>query len=455
MTIRWRLTIWYAATIAVTLTVVGIMVWAQFGRDMRATLEEALAVQASDVAGALQSGDSINTLHEDPARPGIYTVVLDASGTVVMASPSAPSGLALVAPGASTWRPPGSRTDNLLQAVTTPNGLTIVAGSSLAPIDREMTHLAGLLAAIGAAAAAASLGGGWWLARRALAPVAGIVAEADRIHAAGASVGDRLPVPASDDELGHLTATINAMLARVERSLQRQRSFVASASHDLRTPIAALRTELELALRGDATPEQLRVAIGEALGDVERLGTLAEDLLGLAAAEEDGRAVTPVRIGMRELVRDAAGPASVVAAGRAVSLDVDADDRPVVVDRVRVTQAIGNLVSNAVRYSPRGGIVEVRARQVGESRERGMHVLSVDVLDRGPGVAPGDRGMLFVPFSRARTRGGVGLGLATAEAAVRALGGRIGYRDRPGGGAWFWVTVPLRSADAPGRLLDG
>jgi two-component system OmpR family sensor kinase len=301
---------------------------------------------------------------------------------------------------------------------------------------------------VGGLAAAASVAGGWWLARRALAPVGVLVDEADRIHDA-ATLGRRLHTPNADDELGRLAETLNRMLGRVERTLQRQRTFVAAASHDLRTPIAALRMELELALRPGATNEQLRTAIEAALGDVGRLGRLADDLLDLAAVEESGRAVSAEPVDLGALVTEVAGRAAAAAAARDVRLDLDVDDGTLVTDRVRLAQALSNLVSNAVRHSPPGGAITVRARRsAGGNLDEGRQpVLEVDVLDGGPGVEPTRIGMLFVPFAQhPDRRDGAGLGLAMADAAVRALGGRIGYRERPGGGAWFWFRVPARTA---------
>jgi signal transduction histidine kinase len=447
MTIRLRLTIWYGFAIAVTVALVAVIVWFQFSSDLRSSVEEALAVQVADVSAAIDTGSPEPALSEDPARPGIFTLVLDRYNNIVERSRNAPS-IGPVPLGGSTSRS-GGAADIAVWAAKTSNGRTVIAGSSLAGIDEELRRLAGLLVLVGGVAAAASLAGGWWLARRALAPVSVLVDEADMIHDATPTLGRRLHTPNTDDELGRLAATLNRMLSRVDRSLQRQRTIVAAASHDLRTPIAALRIELELALRTEATNEQLRTAIEDALGDVGRLGRLADDLLDLAAIEDSGRPVSAEPVDLAPLVAEIAGRATAARPESAVELDLEVDDGTLVTDRVRLEQALSNLVTNAVRHSPPGGAVTVRARRSADTdlAEGGQQILEVDVLDRGPGIEPTRIGMLFVPFARRPDRGeGAGLGLAVADAAVRALGGRIGYRERPGGGAWFWFRVPTSQA---------
>ncbi len=447
MTIRTRLTLWYGLGLTLTVAVVATAVWWRDTADLRSSLDEALAVQVADARAALDAGDR-DPLREDPARPGIFTIVFDRTGRL-MASRSAPTGIDHVPEGISTTRLPGATSDDTLLAVAGPDGRTIVAGTSLAAVDDERVRLAGLLVLVGAIASAASLLGGWLLARRALAPVTLLADEAERIQGAEGALGLRLPVPDAHDEVGRLARTLNASLDRVERTITRQRAFVASASHDLRTPIAALRTELSLALAPNASRESLRAAIVAAQGDVGRLAGLTDDLLGLAAADEGGWPAilepVPVRAVVADVLErtgaDGGGDAS---PGRRPMVEVDVEDVVVVTDRVRLEQALGNLVANAVRHSPPGGPITIRGRCVTDGSTGRSPTLDIDVLDRGPGVPVSARGMLFVPFARPRSPGGgAGLGLATAEAAVRALGGRIGYRDRSGGGAWFWMRLPV------------
>jgi two-component system OmpR family sensor kinase len=453
MSIRLRMALWYGLAVLGTLALVATIVWLQFSGDLRQSMDEALAVQAADTAASLDARDGRLQLTEDPARPGIFTEVLDTAGNVLAASRNTPAGLGPVGPGASIWQPDPAGPGYALEARRAAGGRLVIAGVSLDPITDSEGQLAGLIVVAAIIATSASAVGGWWLSGRALRPVALLIDEAERIRADDQPIVGRLPVTDARDELGRLAATFNRMLDRVELAINRQRSFVAAASHDLRTPIAALSAELELALAPDATAPELRAAVEAALGDARHLSELTDDLLGLAAAEASDRGPDLAPVGVRAMVEDAARRALGERPGSDERLDLEVDDAIVVTDRVRVEQALANLLSNAIRWSPADRPVTVRARAVGldpaaPGRPSG---LQVDVLDRGPGVDPPDVPRLFLPFALPLPAGGThGLGLATAAEDVRALGGRIGYRERPGGGAWFWFRIPPLRAGRDG-----
>jgi signal transduction histidine kinase len=281
---------------------------------------------------------------------------------------------------------------------------------------------------------------GWWLAGRALAPAAELERQLSSIGVG--ELGRRVEVSKSDDELGRLSSAINSMLTRIDDGFHRQRAFVTAASHDLRTPIAALRTELELAAVGRPSRADLRAAIERAHGDAIRLGNLANDLLALAESEPGGRAIFRQPVPVDVLVRECADDQAGVASAHDVNVDVSAPSDEVVVDRSRIEQAIRNLLANAIRYSPRGATVEILASVQQARGSESRRKLTVEVLDRGPGVPATIRQSLFLPFAARSGDGHSGLGLATAAAAVRAHGGAISYADRSGGGAQFAFTVP-------------
>jgi signal transduction histidine kinase len=436
VTLRLRLTAWYAAVFASTLLVVGVVVWLQLGAALRRSLDEVLEATASATVDLLEAdpgaGPDVGGL-----RPGLYVVVLDRAGTPTFATGGAPA-LGPQAAGPATIRAGDSSAD-AIYSLPAPGGWTVIAGSSLAEVDRSLAGLAATMAVLAAAEVVLSVLGGWWLAGRALAPVARLAREADAI---GSSELDRrLAGLEGDDELGTLARTLNRMLARVDESVRRQRAFVIGASHDLRTPLAALRTELELALLHPADGPALRAAVVAAHADAVRLSELASGLLRMAAVEPGGRRLDPEEVHLPPLLQEGVHLAAASAAARGVRIDVTAPDIVVSVDRPRLVQAIANLLANAARFAPTGSAVEVAAALDGGSQPP---ILRVDVLDRGPGVPPDFRSSLFEPFARARPAGsaGSGLGLATAAAAVHAHGGTIGYADRPGGGAHFWFRVP-------------
>jgi signal transduction histidine kinase len=257
-----------------------------------------------------------------------------------------------------------------------------------------------------------------------------------------ADLGKRVSQTENNDEVGRLAGAVNSMLGRIDEGVRRQAAFVAAASHDLRTPIAALRTELELARRGPHDSTALLSAIDAAHGDSVRLTGLANDLLALAEAEPGGRQLLRQPISARALVESCVADQAVLADRRHVNILVSAPETTVSVDRSRMEQALRNLISNALRFGPRGTTVEITAEVQADRAAPARQTLEISVADRGPGVAEKLRQSLFLPFA---ARGGEehsGLGLAVAAAAVRAHGGSIEYHDRSGGGALFSLTVP-------------
>jgi signal transduction histidine kinase len=230
------------------------------------------------------------------------------------------------------------------------------------------------------------------------------------------------------------------MLDRLDAGLARERRFVADASHELRTPLATLRTELELAMRRPRSVEELEAALRSAGEEVERLVRLAEDLLVLARAD-DGRLLLRVeRHDVRGLLDAVAGRNDTRASAAGRTLEVSGLQEQVLAgDRLRLEQALGNLVDNALRYGE--GTVRLEART-----EDGWLVLSVS--DRGEGFPPEFLPYAFERFSRAdvaRTGGGVGLGLAIVDAIARAHGGSARAANRAEGGAEVTIVIPADS----------
>jgi signal transduction histidine kinase len=276
--------------------------------------------------------------------------------------------------------------------------------------DEVLASLLVLLLVVGPAALVLATGAGYLLAGAALRPVEAMRREAAAISAE--SSGRRLPLPEARDEVRRLGETLNEMLGRLEAGLARERRFVADASHELRTPLALLRTELELARRRPRSPEELLAALDSAAEEVERLSRLAEDLLVLARADEGLLALRTEQIELRDLLETVAGrfPQQIEVGAR--------DGETIVGDRLRLEQALGNLVDNAVRHG--AGTVRVEA-------ERRNGSLELRVSDEGSGFPPDLLPVAFERFTRgdeARERGGAGLGLAIVAAVAKAHGGQ-------------------------------
>jgi two-component system OmpR family sensor kinase len=276
---------------------------------------------------------------------------------------------------------------------------------------------------------------GYLVAGGALTPVDAMRRRAAMISAAEPE--QRLPLPEADDEIRRLGETLNQMLDRLEAAIERERAFVDDASHELRTPLAMHKTELELALRYAKTHDEMRAAIASAIVEVDRLSQLAEDLLVLARSQEGKLALDLRRVGVAELLADLRErfSARADAEGRALVIE-PADGLSVEGDRLRLEQALTNLVENAIEHG--GGEITLRASEAeGE--------VAIHVEDRGPGFAPEFIGRAFERFSQSdpsRSGDGTGLGLAIVEAIARAHRGSAHAANRKDAGADVWIELP-------------
>ena len=290
--------------------------------------------------------------------------------------------------------------------------------------------------------------GGYLLARRALAPIDQVAADARRITAD--RLHQRLSVPNQHDEIGRLAAVINDTFARLESSFEQLRRFTADASHELRTPLAVIRGTGEVALRESRSPAEYRETIGSMLEEVDRLTSLVETLLRLSYGDAGTVRLSRERLDLGQLTREVAGSLAVLAEDRNQRLHLDAPDGiGVVADRLILREALRNIVDNAIKYSADGATIGVRAA----SDTGGA---TVTVLDQGPGIAPEHRERIFDRFyrideGRSRDEGGAGLGLAIAKWAVEANGGRITVDAGDRGGAIFRIVLP---AGPPAARVD-
>jgi two-component system OmpR family sensor kinase len=249
----------------------------------------------------------------------------------------------------------------------------------------------------------------------------------------------RLPVPPTHDEIARLGVTLNAMLDRLGEALAHERRFVADASHELRTPLAILKTEVDLALSQQRSASELQAALASVSEETDRLIGLAEDLLTIAQTEQGELPVRLVATDIDEVLDAVARRFDRRArtADRALNVHVE-PDLNVPVDRLRLDQALGNLIDNALRYG--SGAIQLTATSVGDS-------LEIHVQDRGVGFATDFVDRAFERFSRADTSerdGGSGLGLSIVDVITRAHGGEAHAGNREGGGADVWLVLPIQ-----------
>jgi signal transduction histidine kinase len=288
-------------------------------------------------------------------------------------------------------------------------------------------------------ALALSTAGALWLSRRALAPVDRVIAAAREITVE--NLDRRIALPAHDDELRTLVLALNELLDRVERGHRALAMFAADASHELRTPIAAICSELEIALRRPRTPEEWSRSAQTSLDELRRLARVMDSLLRFAQADA-ARTASTGDVELAELVDDVTAMHASAARAAGVELAARYDtDVHVQGDADMLSTAISNLVANAIRYTPRGGTITAIVELDGDAAH-------VHVDDTGRGLAPGELDAIFAPFARgsqskAADSAGLGLGLPIARRIAERHGGTIAAHNRPSGGARFSIRLPL------------
>jgi signal transduction histidine kinase len=444
--IRARLTIAFAAGMAVVIGGLGVFVYQRTGSDLIDTIDAGLRARAELLASDIQ--------HKGPALANVeptliendevFAQIADASGRIVQSS-SIISGQRLL-PSVAVHKASDTGKagyadrrltgiDGEARVLTVPvaaarGRFVVMVGASLADSQEELAGLAKTIALAGTAAICLISLGAWLAVTGALRPV-----ERMRRQAAAISAWDpgrRLPVSAGKDELARLGGTLNQMLERVEESVDRERQLVDQASHELRTPLAIQRIDLDLALSGPQTAAELRAALDSISQENTHLTRLTEDLLVLARARDGALPVRLADTSLAELLADAQERAETVADARA-RVSFAAADAQVRVDPVWFRQAIANLIDNAVRHTPPGGQVAVHAE-----RRDGMLVLTVD--DSGPGFPQAVLDGAFTLFAQSgvgpeRGRQPAGLGLAVVQTIASAHGGRAWAENLPDGGA--------------------
>jgi heavy metal sensor kinase len=290
----------------------------------------------------------------------------------------------------------------------------------------------------------ASLVVAWTLGTRNLKPVEDLVDDIEAITD-GRSLHRRLGEPTGGDELARLTTTLNEMLARLEQSFASLRRFTADASHELKTPLTVLRGGIERSLTNPGTPDDVMETLEETLIEVNRMAEMVDALLTLARADEGRASLHLEPMDLRPILGEVAETAGMLGEQAEVEVAVNVSDELFAVrgDGTRLRQLFLNLITNAIKYTPAGGLVTL------EARRQDTH-LRISVHDTGIGIAPGDLPHIFDRFwradparSRTGARPGSGLGLAISRWIAEAHGGRIEVQSRPGRGTMFAVTLPV------------
>lgn len=452
--IRLRLTLAFTVVMALLLAGSGVFLRARVGDALMDTVDHGLESRAGDIGTLLSQDDSaLSDPGSSPLESEGETLaqVLDRRGRIVVATEAVRSTPLLTRPQAAVALRhtlvfdalrPGDEPDRLrvLATPTRSDGrrVIVVVATMLEPTDEALHTLRNqLLIGIPLLLLVAAIVG-YGVAAAALRPVELMRRRADTIEGGGR--GERLPVGPGDDEIARLGSTLNAMLVRLEQAFVREQRFVADASHELRTPLAILKTELELALRQAKTVDEYHDATVSAAQETDRLVQLAEDLLVIARSGDGGLPVKLERLSAAELLAATAERFARRAQEGGVVIEVEAPDGlRFWGDRLRLEQALGNLVDNALRYA--------RSPIRLSARAPAGHV-ELAVCDAGPGFPRDFLPTAFDRFSRADTargRGGSGLGLAITAAIAEAHGGVARAENTTQGGARVVLELPAEA----------
>lgn len=438
--VRLRTTLGASAVVAVALVVGGLLFIGLLERSLTESLAGSLRSRASDLRALIETGVLPTAIIDEPSDEE-FLQVLAHDGDVLAASTALRGTPPLrVSDGEAASVSVPSDDEPFLAYATSvasdDDAIRLIVGRSLEPV-LETTALVGSLLAVALPLVVLLVGGiTWAVVGRALAPVERMRREVAAISAA--ELHRRLPPPTARDEIGRLAETMNQMLDRLDAASQRQREFVSDTSHELRSPIAAIRQQAEVAL---AHPDRIdpKEFAESVLADDLRLQRLVEDLLLLARADEYSLRLRFRAVDVDDLVFEVAGAMRRTDAVRVDTSDVSpARARG---DEAALRRVVGNLADNAERHA--AGTVAFSLRETD-----GEVVLAVD--DDGAGIPEAHRQRVFERFvrldeARSRDRGGVGLGLSVVHDIVAAHGGRVSVDASELGGARFEVRLPAFS----------
>lgn len=440
--IRFRLTLWYAVVLTAGLGVFSVLLWLSLRHQLLGDLEHSVDAGATRLESYFRAEsakphvDLPDELEEFcQALPPESYVILRGSNGFLFQYPAAIS--------LTKVRAEQQRFYAVQRRFTLPNqSFDLDVGSPLEEVQHVLRLLTILLWSLIPLVIALATAGGAWLSGRALKPVKDVTGAALLISIENLS--DRVPVPATGDEIAVLAEVLNSMLARLEAAVKMLSQFAADASHELRTPLAVIRTTAELALRRGRSLESYRDSLREVVSEAERMTGLVEELLDLARSGSQVAELPRMALDVREVLQEVCTSMHGLAQARRIRLTLSLDEVPANIsgNRAALYRLFMVLLDNAIKFSSGPGLVIVQV-------SRDAETVAVNIQDFGTGIPAADLRRIFDRFYRSKSDHipadqGHGLGLPLAENIARAHGAFIQVKSEAGQGSIFTVRFPGR-----------
>jgi len=459
--VRGRLTLFYVSILAAALVIVGVLIYVLLARALYVRVDENLQAGLGIATTSLENDIAEGQDYQDAARSTAaeqssseqMLAIFDREGRL-LAESQRDGDLEIKLPPIESI----PRTEALLQTVLESDGddrhrlafrrvsvppyeYIVLSGADLEPMDDELVFLRGILYYVVPIALCIAGIGGSFLARQSLSPV---VSMADRARKIGVeNLSARLPVANSRDELGHLAATFNELLGRLEASIIQQRQFMADASHELRTPVAITRTAASVALQQAHRDErEYRETLSIVEQQAARLTRVVDDLFTLARADAGNYPLRMTPMYLDEVIDEVVRATRVIALTRDVTIDLmTIPSAAFTGDEELIRRMLGNLIDNAVRHTAPGSTVRVDLDQA----ENGY---AIAIRDQGPGIPTDIREQIFERFyrsdvsRRSSSHDGAGLGLSLARWIATAHGGDVVLARSSHAGSTFVISLP-------------
>jgi heavy metal sensor kinase len=449
-TLRFRLVAWNTLVVLLIVLPTLVLVRERFGTLVHHEIGRILDEDISEIKIAIKQFPTdmprlykgLQRQARGHARHGWFVQFFNKEGDLLWESENTPEDL----PELPTDQPFRMDVDThrLVQERLNEAGVPAVmvrVGSSLQPVEEDLSLLTRTLIVVGVLITLLAPLGGYWLSGRAIQPLAKIIQQTSIMKPE--NLGERLPLRGSGDELDQLSLTINGLLDRIAVYLSQKRDYLANAAHELRSPLAAIRGLVEVALTSErSTPEYIN-RLHEIMEESTSLGVLVNQLLLLAESDAGRLALNPKPIPLDQVVKKSVDMFEGVAESQGIRLQTpELAAVQVAGDENHLRQLINNLLDNAIKFTPAGGQVTVElSRQNGQARLR--------VADTGSGIPAKELPRIFERFymgdksrQHANGRRGTGLGLAICQAIVSGHHGTINVESAPGKGSTFTVELP-------------